>query len=56
VGRMRMNSYKIVRYINPALFSPENYDLLPRGLKTPDPIPRRNMVLISKVLQVGTRE
>lgn len=42
----------LLRYINPALTTPESFGLLPEG-KVPSPIPRRNLVLISKAIQVS---
>jgi len=44
----------IYRYFNPAIFSPEAMGLLPAG-KVPSAQSRRNLILITKVLQVFCR-
>lgn len=46
--------FYLLRYVNPAIFSPEQYNLLPQG-KVASPKARRNLVLITKVLQVQNR-
>eukprot|EP01125_Pyxidicula_operculata_P002718 TRINITY_DN1255_c0_g3_i2.p1 TRINITY_DN1255_c0_g3~~TRINITY_DN1255_c0_g3_i2.p1 ORF type:complete len:1138 (-),score=266.57 TRINITY_DN1255_c0_g3_i2:229-3642(-) len=43
-------SFLMLRFINPALFSPEMFGLLP-GKKPIAAIPRRNLTLITKILQ-----
>eukprot|EP01117_Protostelium_nocturnum_P010171 TRINITY_DN3636_c0_g1_i1.p1 TRINITY_DN3636_c0_g1~~TRINITY_DN3636_c0_g1_i1.p1 ORF type:complete len:1020 (-),score=389.37 TRINITY_DN3636_c0_g1_i1:53-3112(-) len=45
-----VGGFLLLRYFNPALYSPEAYGLLPEG-KSLRPVGRRNLVLISKVLQ-----
>jgi len=46
-----MGSFLFLRYINPAIFSPEKVEsLIPKG-KQPSDISRRNLTLITKVLQ-----
>jgi len=47
-----IGSFIMLRYINPAIFTPENAHLLPKG-KTPSSTTRRNLILITKILQVG---
>jgi len=45
-----VGGFLLLRYFNPALLSPEQNGLLPEG-KTLSPIARRNLLLISKILQ-----
>uniref|UniRef100_A0A6B2KX46 Ras-GAP domain-containing protein n=1 Tax=Arcella intermedia TaxID=1963864 RepID=A0A6B2KX46_9EUKA len=45
-----IGSLIILRFINPAVFSPEAYNLIPKH-KPPSAYARRNLILISKVLQ-----
>eukprot|EP01114_Cavostelium_apophysatum_P017693 TRINITY_DN5318_c0_g1_i2.p1 TRINITY_DN5318_c0_g1~~TRINITY_DN5318_c0_g1_i2.p1 ORF type:complete len:955 (-),score=273.67 TRINITY_DN5318_c0_g1_i2:490-3312(-) len=45
-----VGGFLLLRYINPALMTPEAYGLLPEG-KIPANIPRRNLILVSKILQ-----
>ncbi len=40
-----------IRYFNPALLSPEAFQLIPGG-KVPASKPQRNLTLVSKILQV----
>ena len=46
-----VGGFLLLRYLNPALMTPEAYKLLPEG-KVPDAKPRRNLILITKILQV----
>eukprot|EP01127_Copromyxa_protea_P013270 TRINITY_DN3557_c0_g1_i2.p1 TRINITY_DN3557_c0_g1~~TRINITY_DN3557_c0_g1_i2.p1 ORF type:complete len:948 (+),score=149.59 TRINITY_DN3557_c0_g1_i2:198-3041(+) len=48
--KIYVGSLLLLRYINPALFTPEGCGLLPAG-KSPPPVSRRNLILITKVLQ-----
>ncbi|KAH3759492.1 RasGTPase-activating protein [Pelomyxa schiedti] len=45
-----VGSFLMLRYFNPPIFSPEQYGLLPKG-KAASPKTRRNLILITKVLQ-----
>eukprot|EP01130_Rhizamoeba_saxonica_P012420 TRINITY_DN5236_c0_g1_i3.p1 TRINITY_DN5236_c0_g1~~TRINITY_DN5236_c0_g1_i3.p1 ORF type:complete len:671 (-),score=143.21 TRINITY_DN5236_c0_g1_i3:1477-3450(-) len=45
-----IGSFLFLRFINPAIFSPELFDLLPKG-KLPSPVCRRKLILITKILQ-----
>eukprot|EP01105_Mastigella_eilhardi_P024275 TRINITY_DN6307_c0_g1_i1.p1 TRINITY_DN6307_c0_g1~~TRINITY_DN6307_c0_g1_i1.p1 ORF type:complete len:1080 (+),score=357.09 TRINITY_DN6307_c0_g1_i1:23-3262(+) len=45
-----VGSFLMLRYLNPAIFSPEQYGLIPQG-KTASPKARRNLILITKILQ-----
>eukprot|EP00727_Mastigamoeba_balamuthi_P002409 m51a1_g12165 hypothetical protein (1068) ;mRNA; r:88-4311 len=45
-----VGGFLMLRYINPAIFAPEQYDLLPQS-KVVSAKSRRNLILISKVLQ-----
>ncbi|KAH3758841.1 RasGTPase-activating protein [Pelomyxa schiedti] len=44
-----VGSFLILRYINPAIFSPEQYGMIRSGKVSP--LVRRNLVLLSKMLQ-----
>lgn len=46
-----VGGFLLLRYINPALMTPETYELLPEG-KLPSSKARRNLILITKVIQV----
>lgn len=48
--RIYVGSFLMLRLINPALFSPEKYGLLP-GSRAPSAGARRNLILVTKVLQ-----
>eukprot|EP01119_Soliformovum_irregulare_P020768 TRINITY_DN6782_c0_g1_i1.p1 TRINITY_DN6782_c0_g1~~TRINITY_DN6782_c0_g1_i1.p1 ORF type:complete len:1015 (+),score=334.12 TRINITY_DN6782_c0_g1_i1:326-3046(+) len=45
-----VGGFIVLRFINPALLTPENYGLLPEG-KPPSGIARRNLTLIAKIVQ-----
>ena len=45
-----IGSFFLLRFINPCIFSPERYGLLPKG-EVPDTRTRRNLILLSKLLQ-----
>jgi hypothetical protein len=47
-----IGSFTILRFMNPAIFTPEQVPgLLPKG-RAPTPQTRRNLTLISKIIQV----
>jgi hypothetical protein len=45
-----VGGFLMLRYFNPAIFTPETSGLLPKG-KVPSTITRRNLTLITKILQ-----
>lgn len=50
-----IGSFTILRFMNPAIFTPEQVPgLLPKG-RAPTPQTRRNLTLISKIIQVRAR-
>jgi len=47
-----VGGFLFLRYMNPALMTPESYGLMPEG-KAPSQNARRALILITKILQVN---